>query len=165
MKEIKEKIRKLIQERYNEAPYEDIYKIAIGLEEAFEHRLMQVRAVYENHRNCRYNICELKASKKIVCFYCMNAVKFEDIKEWVDRRKTVKVGCDVLSVEATGLCPQCGADTLIGDFNSVLDDVVINEMNEYWFGDEFDDKTGKWVFPTNKKHKSVKDTIKQEVMR
>lgn len=77
--------------------------------------------IKEAHKHSSDHKEELKNSTVIGCFYCKNFVKFNEIKEWIDKGDTA-------------LCPRCGIDSLIGsDSGYPITKRFLNAMNAYWF--------------------------------
>ena len=71
------------------------------------------------HAYCSSNKELIINSDKCYCFHC---------KELVDSDKVTYIGDG-----KTGLCPNCGVDSLIPDNIEGITKELIDEMNEYWF--------------------------------
>ena len=71
------------------------------------------------HAYCSNNKSLIMKTEKCYCFHC---------KELVDSDKVTYI-----DDEKTGLCPNCGVDSLIPDNVEGITKELINEMNEYWF--------------------------------
>jgi hypothetical protein len=85
-------------------------------------RLKRLHNKSSNHRD------KLMAENICSCFYCCKKFIPSSIYEWVDSNDTA-------------LCPYCGIDSVVpGD----IDDVLLKEMQDYWFN-TFYDKDGKQV--------------------
>lgn len=59
-------------------------------------------------------------SQKCGCFYCLNIFDKNQIGHWVDE-------------EQTAICPKCGIDSVLSDFDVKFDKDFLEKMNKYWF--------------------------------
>lgn len=79
-----------------------------------------MKEIIKAHKHSSNHRKELQGSKVIGCFYCMKLIKFNEIKEWIDKGQTA-------------LC-KCGIDSLIGDASGYkINKRFLFEMNKYWF--------------------------------
>lgn len=75
------------------------------------------------------NSNKLIQSKTCGCFNCLSVFSPGDIKEWVED----------IGEYATGLCPYCQLDTVIGDSIGVsITTELLQKMNNYWMKDSID---------------------------
>ena len=74
------------------------------------------------HKHSIHHRQELRRSGLCGCFYCMDIFEYKDIREWTDQG-------------ATGLCPDCGIDSVIGDASGFpISEEFLSAMKERWFG-------------------------------
>ncbi|MBT9138944.1 MAG: hypothetical protein DDT31_01524 [Syntrophomonadaceae bacterium] len=64
-------------------------------------------------------------SKNCGCFYCLQIFSPGEITDWCDEDENM--------VGQTAICPKCGIDSLIGDFDLNFDKQFLTEMNKHWF--------------------------------
>ncbi len=64
-------------------------------------------------------------SKNCGCFSCLQIFSLDEINDWCDEDEN-KVG-------QTAICPRCGIDSIIGDFDLNFDKQFLAEMNKQWF--------------------------------
>lgn len=73
------------------------------------------------HKNSMRNADVLARSSALGCFYCLEWFGFDEIQEWVHE-------------EPTALCPKCGIDSVLGDAQIELTDILLEEMRDVYFG-------------------------------
>ena len=72
----------------------------------------------------------LLQSKTCGCFNCLQIFSPRDITEWVDD----------IGEYATGLCPHCQLDTVIGDSSGIaITPELLQQMNDHWIKDSVDE--------------------------
>lgn len=68
-----------------------------------------------------HNKRELSESSLAGCYYCMKIFKADTVIEF-------------LKDENTGICPECGVDSVLGDKSGYeINPEVLLRLNKYWF--------------------------------
>ena len=64
-------------------------------------------------------------SKNCGCFYCLQIFPASEIIDWCDK--------DDNKVGQTAICPKCGIDSIVCDFDLNFDKQFLDEMHKHWF--------------------------------
>jgi len=82
------------------------------------------------HKYSKHNADYLSKSTIIGCFYCVRIdITFGMISQWCDEP------AENSTEAATGICPHCGIDSLLGDSCVEVTDGLISDMHEKWFAE------------------------------
>ena len=81
--------------------------------------LLSIHKLSTNHR------ASILKSKQCGCFCCLNTFTPDKITEWCDT--------DEQNVGQTALCPFCGTDSVLADFDLEITADLLKLMREYWF--------------------------------
>lgn len=93
-------------------------------DEVIEQRLQSL-TTREEHSKSFKNFKAIQQSKKCGCYYCKKIFDATEIDEWVTEND---------DGQKTALCPYCGIDSVIQDFNVNVTPELLTKMNEEWFG-------------------------------
>ncbi len=90
-------------------------------EDNFLKDVVELSDAYYAHKHSFHNAKEILASVKIGCFYCLAISSASSVNEWCDN-------------SWTGLCPQCGIDSIIGDISGFpITKEFMKNMQKFWF--------------------------------
>jgi len=74
------------------------------------------------HQHSIRHRCEIEASERCGCFYCLAMFGPDSIVEWLDEGG------------GTALCPKCGIDSVIGTASGYpITTEFLKRMNRHWF--------------------------------
>jgi hypothetical protein len=62
----------------------------------------------------------ISRSKTVGCFFCIKMFPAKDV-------------CEYVPGEKTAMCPYCGIDSLLGDYNVQITQSMLEDMNRVWF--------------------------------
>jgi len=78
------------------------------------------------HRKSIHHRQEIERSSVCGCFYCRKIFEPSEIEDWTDESEPES--------EQTALCPNCGIDSVVGDFSGFeITEKFLAEMNRTWF--------------------------------
>lgn len=60
-----------------------------------------------------HNFSVIKNSKRCCCTYCLRIFSVNEVVDWTDDEP-----------EQTALCPHCGLDFVLGDYNNDIEQIV-----------------------------------------
>ena len=92
-------------------------------DEIYEKQLQSL-TTREEHAKSFKNFDAIKQSKKCGCCYCEKIFDATEVDEWITEGDGQK----------TALCPYCGIDSVVQDFNVNITPELLAKMNEEWFG-------------------------------
>lgn len=68
-----------------------------------------------------FNMVEIRKSKMVGCYYCLEIYKSSEIQESVDEGETA-------------ICPKCGIDSVLPETSPFLiNDETLKNLNKIWF--------------------------------
>ena len=79
----------------------------------------------DEHKKSFKNAAAVRQSTKCGCFNCQRIFDANKVIDFVTERDGQK----------TALCPYCGIDSVIQDFNVEVTPALLKTMNREWFGD------------------------------
>ena len=79
----------------------------------------------KSHEFSSHHRLSILKSKYCGCFYCLKIFRPGEIQEWCD--------INVDGINQTALCPFCGIDSVLADFDVKITLELLKEMNEHWF--------------------------------
>jgi len=80
----------------------------------------------DTHRFCGGHRDSIQKSNLVGCFYCCQIYPAKEVNEWID---------EINGIGQTALCPKCGIDSILGDYDvKILDKEFLEKMRTRWFG-------------------------------
>jgi len=69
---------------------------------------------------------QIKNSQTCGCFFCLNKYPSKQVVDWVNEEQKAR----------TGICPECGIDSVLGDASGypVSEEAFLQQMQEFFFG-------------------------------
>ena len=86
---------------------------------------LQSMDIIKAHRFSSRHRRSISFSKKCGCFYCFKIFTPREIKDWIDEDEKGK--------GQTAICPYCGIDSVIGDYDVKLNMPLLRKMKKRWF--------------------------------
>lgn len=87
--------------------------------------LIKRSKAFKAHQHSSLHRKSILKSKECGCFYCLKTYPPSEIVDWCDEDKT--------DLGQTAICPNCGIDSVIGDFDIKFDSDLLKEMYTEWF--------------------------------
>ena len=77
-------------------------------------------STYDIHEKSFGNFGAIQKSQKCGCYFCKKIFDASEIEDWTS--------------DKTALCPYCGIDSVVQDYNVEITPKLLKKMNAEWFG-------------------------------